>query len=40
MKQCERCGIEELSDDYPFELESYNGEKLCQDCMEEARTEE
>ena len=40
MRCCERCGVEEGSDEYPFELECYNGEMLCEECCEEEQEEE
>lgn len=32
---CERCGIEEGSEDYPYELNCLHGEMICEECEEE-----
>lgn len=40
MRECDRCGVEEGSEDYPFELNCLNGQMLCEDCEEEEKSEE
>lgn len=34
-RECERCGVIEGSEEYPFELGCIDGEMLCEDCQDD-----